>query len=210
VAGGLYRTYSAPRPENVLGWARVLVLSSGNVLTGEPPVFEGAFSVDGDVHHVSTLDNFLLTKRSFDSMPSPPEDPLDRGLVIFRNSDLVHNDAPQMCSHDSLSFNTDPTINPSLRQPAPAPGWLESLLPGNLTRRDDINGGEVGNNYISSIGDSSGCPKTQQIVYMGVAADCKYVSNYQSAENATKAILSDWSKASSNYKVRCVLRVDRR
>lgn len=37
---------------------------------------------------------------------------------------------------------------------------------------------------------------------MGVAADCKYVSQYGSRDNATKQILSNWNSASTLFKVR--------
>lgn len=42
---------------------------------------------------------------------------------------------------------------------------------------------------------------------MGVAADCTYVSNYGSPQNATKAILSDWNSATARYKVRSIIAV---
>ena len=38
-------------------------------------------------------------------------------------------------------------------------------------------------------------------IYMGVAADCTYVSQYGSQENATSQILNNWNSASSLYKV---------
>ncbi|KAH7103142.1 Metallo-peptidase family M12-domain-containing protein [Auriculariales sp. MPI-PUGE-AT-0066] len=202
-AGGLYRTYDAPLPSNVLGWARIVVHSEGDPVTGEPPSFEGAFSINGDIHHVSAYDSYILTRRSEDALPRAPTDPLDRHLVIYRNSDSVYQseERPQSCAHDSLAWNTDPTVNPALRPPAPVPTWYESLLPTNFTRRDDINGNNgATNNFASTIGQTDGCPKTQRIVYMGVAADCKYVSNYQSPQNATKAILTDWNNATGKYK----------
>ena len=39
---------------------------------------------------------------------------------------------------------------------------------------------------------------------MGVAADCEYVSNYESKDNATQAIITNWNTASALYKVRGV------
>ena len=41
-------------------------------------------------------------------------------------------------------------------------------------------------------------------MYTGVAADCKYVQQYGSIQNATSAILNDWNMASGLYKVRQV------
>ncbi len=54
--------------------------------------------------------------------------------------------------------------------------------------------------FANVIGDNSGCPKSQQVLYMGVAADCQYVSQYGNKDNATKQILNDWNLASSLYK----------
>lgn len=212
VAGGLYRPSSSPAEPpsgTTLGWARVLVHSAG----GEaPPTFEGAFSVRGDVHHIATADAYRLTRRAGDPEPAPPADPLDAHLVIFRNSDMLAEDddkqggkRPMSCAHDSLPYNTDPHLNPALRPPVAPPPWYDpfDLLPANSTlrRRDDIGPGDMpSNNYINTIGQTDGCPKTQKIVYMGVAADCTYVANYGSPQNATKAILNDWNSATARYK----------
>jgi len=38
-------------------------------------------------------------------------------------------------------------------------------------------------------------------IYMGVAADCTYVSTYNGQENATSQILNNWNSASALYKV---------
>lgn len=41
---------------------------------------------------------------------------------------------------------------------------------------DDISGGSgTSSNFIGSIGDTSGCPKTAVVVFVGVASDCTYV-----------------------------------
>lgn len=73
--------------------------------------------------------------------------------------------------------------------------------------------------FAGNIGQSAGCPLQQTIVggfhgygwsdidqchhqvYTGVAADCKYVQQYGSIQNATSAILNDWNMASGLYKV---------
>lgn len=148
-AGGVYR----PRAP-VLGWARILVHSSGDFASGVPPSFEGAFAVNGDVHHVATTDNYLRRKRPDEPHPDAPEDPLDAHLVVFRNSDMYHagsaEPAPRTCAHDSLPFNTDPRLNPSLRAPLAPPPWYDPLdlwsSNTTLSRRDDIGNGDVPSN----------------------------------------------------------------
>lgn len=52
---------------------------------------------------------------------------------------------------------------------------------------------------ISSIGSTSGCPKSQEVAFIGVAADCTYTNNYASAERARTQLLTDFNSASSLY-----------
>jgi hypothetical protein len=50
------------------------------------PVFEGAFSVYGDTHHVKLKDNYQLTKRSDDAELTSN---LNSHMVIYRDSDTI-------------------------------------------------------------------------------------------------------------------------
>jgi hypothetical protein len=54
---------------------------------------------------------------------------------------------------------------------------------------------------VNSIGQNAGCPQSQKVVYMGVAADCEYTQQYGSPQNATTQILTNWNTASALYKV---------
>ena len=143
-----------------------MVHYEGDSNTGAPPIFEGAFTVNGVTHHVSTSDNYLRNKQHLD-----PEivDPIhsDAGLVIWRDSDVLphHEEAalrlkyglppkasplprPASCAHDSLTYNTDPYENPALRKPQPSSWYdLPSLLDTYSTspnlsayKRDDVAG----------------------------------------------------------------------
>ncbi|KAF8213764.1 Metallo-peptidase family M12-domain-containing protein [Mycena galopus ATCC 62051] len=200
-----------------LGWARIMVHHQGDIDQRIAPVFEGAFSHKGVVYHVATKDNYLRHKRPLDADVSEPVDIVDSELVIWRDSDMMtaqeehfahtgeHTTpppAPETCGHDRLSYNTDTAQNPILQKPATSP-WLENTLGffGNLSaKRDDVVGTPMGTNFQSSIGDVAGCPNTQKVLYMGVAADCVYTSTYGSRENATSQILNDWNAASALYK----------
>ncbi|KAF8486694.1 Metallo-peptidase family M12-domain-containing protein [Gautieria morchelliformis] len=230
-AGGLVNSDAQP-----LGWARILVHDQGDVDAGLPPTFEGAFSINGDVHHVVTNDNYMRTKHPLDPhLLSHSEDP-SSSLVVFRDSDIMSHgeeaqfresgiqssssdnrwdtvptsDHPSVCSHDRLDWNSDPGLNPVLRRPKP-PTWFETLgfrdgepaIPDNASawyKRDDVAGATGNQNFADQIGQSAGCPTQQKIVYSGVAADCKYVQQYGSTQNATTAILNDWNMASGLYK----------
>ncbi|GAA6046913.1 hypothetical protein JCM3770_003427 [Rhodotorula araucariae] len=65
---------------------------------------------------------------------------------------------------------------------------------------DDISGGSgTSNNFISSIGDTSGCPKSAMVVFVGVASDCTYTQSYGSPAGAREQILTDFNSASALY-----------
>ncbi|GAA6010631.1 hypothetical protein JCM10207_007774 [Rhodosporidiobolus poonsookiae] len=65
---------------------------------------------------------------------------------------------------------------------------------------DDISGGSgTSSNFINSIGSTTGCPKQALVVFVGVAADCTYVSSYGSAEAAREQILTDFNTVSAVY-----------
>ncbi|TFK76635.1 hypothetical protein BDN72DRAFT_872 [Pluteus cervinus] len=207
-----------PHPA-ILGWARIMVHHQGDMDLGIPPEFEGAFSALGDVYHVMTKDNYLRNKHPLDPDVSETLDD-DSNLVIWRESDvmtaeeerhtkdnqLLHASVPvaHSCGHDRLPFNTDPYLNDILQKPlTPAPWYSAPLAPFNnatILPRDDVAGNGMGTNFIDSIGSTGGCPKTQKVILMGVAADCVYVQKYGSQANATKQILTSWNSASTLYK----------
>ncbi|KAI0757575.1 Metallo-peptidase family M12-domain-containing protein [Daedaleopsis nitida] len=208
-----------PRPSGhyELGWARITVHDQGDALADKPPVFEGAFSVNGVVHHVMTKENYLRNKLDLDPHIQLAEEHPDSNLVIWRDSDVMSKHehsrvvglgspmaAGETCGHDSIDFNTDPRQNHAIRKPtSPNAPWYDALgimQSSNITRRDDVAGGGMGMDFSGQIGQTAGCPTSQRIVYMGVAADCEYTNRYGSQANATKAIITNWNTASALYK----------
>ncbi|KAJ7771946.1 zinc metalloprotease, partial [Mycena maculata] len=198
-----------------LGWARIMVHHQGDIDQRIAPVFEGAFTAKGVVYHIATKDNYLRHKRPLDAEVTEPLDFVDSELVIWRDSDTMSAaeahlaetgeeatvPAPQTCGHDRLSFNTNPEQNPILQRPVEVSPWIDSFnLLGNFSKRDDIAGNVAGSTFVNNIGQTTGCPNTQKVLYMGVAADCVYTQKYGSHANATSQILNDWNSASSLYK----------
>ncbi|EUC65568.1 reprolysin family zinc metalloprotease [Rhizoctonia solani AG-3 Rhs1AP] len=214
-AGGVSRAWDE-LPVGELGWARIMVHSQGNPEAGIAPVYEGAFSVLGQVYHILTRENYVRTRGPNDFHPDglAGVDHLDGGLVIFRDSDMEKPPITesQTCSHDGLGFNSDddhPVLQAGKQHPQVAhdapwydPFGLLDPVPkmGMLGKRDDVAGSNSTSNFANQIGNTSGCSKTQKLVYMGVAADCEYTSRYGGAQNATAVILNDWNTASSLYK----------
>lgn len=165
-----------PRPtgKSELGWARIMVHTQGDVVQGTPPIFEGAFSVNGVVHHIMTKENYLRNKLTLDpELLSPLNDP-DSRLVIWRDSDVMsaHEEQlalasgdlpdssyrptrPHTCGHDDLSYNTDPLQNPALRKASSHP-WYDpfgvlgmSFRNESLLKRDDVAGGGTGSTLVT-------------------------------------------------------------
>ncbi|KAG6845285.1 hypothetical protein H0H87_011436 [Tephrocybe sp. NHM501043] len=152
-----------------LGWVRIMVHHQGDMERGIPPEFDGAFSVNGVVHHIMTKDNYLRTKSDLDPDATQPLDDLDSSLIIWRESDVMtaeeervakgdashsvpaHKSASaESCGHDHLGFNTDPQQNPILlRKPTDSDSWLRTTLGGlfqneTLYARDDVGTGSGG------------------------------------------------------------------
>jgi hypothetical protein len=132
----------APQPHPAdLGWARITVHRLGDNFA---PVYEGAFSANGVVYHVSTKENYLRNKHSLDPDVVRPLDIGDEHLVIWKDSDAMTPEeehlvktgskptgpvpTPMSCAHDSLAYNTDPQLNPTLRNPYVDNSWLSHLL----------------------------------------------------------------------------------
>lgn len=188
--GGIWRPNGVRAPGE-RGWARITVHDDGDPSIGRPPVFEGAFSVDGVIHHVTTKSNYLSTKLALDPDPHPLD---DTDLVIFRDSDIASIEEedfmttgkplsetrksrpPASCSHDRLAYNvakTNPVLQAAFDQ-FPQETWVDPFAldinhnrgKNLLPRQGDINnaGSNMSSNFVGSIGSTAGCPITQQIV----------------------------------------------
>lgn len=140
---------------SVLGWARITVHNQGDTELGIEPEFEGAFTINGVLHHITTKDNYIRNKDPLDPDVSTTLNfgDEDSSLVIWRDSDVMSADEehfarsgdyprnsspPLSCGHDRLPYNSpfvDITSN----------SW-DSAPFGNLTlrRRQDVAGDGMG------------------------------------------------------------------
>lgn len=197
------------------GWARIIIIRDG-----KDPMFEGAFTLNGDAHHLLSRTNYLKTRHQFD--PVVEEDGSEF-MVVFRDSDvessIQHQELKKrgdsveeiMCSSDRLDYNAHPE-NPINRMILEKPGsngvWgslgLDNLLGGGrvgLTKRQtdgDIFGGSgnsAGVNLKNTIGSTSGCPKTRQVALVGVATDCTYTGDFPTEADARSNIIKQLNSA---------------
>ncbi|KAG2217555.1 hypothetical protein INT45_006722, partial [Circinella minor] len=181
--------------ERHLGWARVILRQDLTKPGMEYPVFEGTFTMNGDMYHIKTTSNYKLSKRQDDAVLNSQD---NSHMVIYRDSDTTlvspqdnnHDDTHNNeCGFDRLAFNNGNQFqHPVLRSSHPASGELGIYTPNfdtthSLTKRQD----------------TSGCPTSTLINYMGVAADCTYTRHYGSVEDARTQIINNWNTASGVY-----------
>lgn len=190
-----------------VGWARIYVKRDG-----PKPLFEGAFSVMHDQHHVKLRSSYMKTRRASDV---DLEDKDDDYMVVYRDSDMVPRDLSELkrslssspsCHADELSFNSDPNhpVFRGLSEQSHANWGAMSVnqLLGLTRRQSDISGtgGNAGGvNLQSNIGNTAGCPKTKKVALIGVATDCSFTAGYNSTEDARGNIITMVNTASDLY-----------
>ena len=180
--GDAYIQYVGENEWSKVGWARVMVFQDGL-----RPVFEGAFQLDGDHHHIQTWQNYKSTKRSLDpDFGSADKD----GMIVWRDSDVVSKESlerrreknDRSCEFDDIPFNRG----------------LSSITRSELNI-SYIAARQGGRNHISSIGSKAGCPTSKQVARVGVATDCTYTATFPSIEAARENIIAQFNLASAQY-----------
>jgi len=198
-----------------VGWSRIIVHQDGG-----NPLFEGAFRVDGNHHHIQTRTHFMQTRVALDPVLE------DRGkeyMVVFRDSDISSNavmdgeglmhgellkksvDESSYCSADGLSFNTD-VDHPIFkgmdeRSPPKDFFWGSRSTRSIFGRQIDgtTSGNGAGVNLTTTIGSTSGCPSTRKVALVGIATDCSYTAVFNSTSAARANIISIVNSASVQY-----------
>lgn len=189
-----------------VGWTRVSMR-----VDGKQPLFEGAFSLYGDNHHIMLGHNYMKTRNAGDMLPPTRETDDDEFMVVFRDSDMLplnfarrDSDVPDlMCNSHKLEFNSNPdhpvyrNLNRKRSEVGTTP--VDSLF-GLFKRQDDAIGSASGSaNYSQTIGDTNGCPKTRKVALIGVALDCGYTHSFNSTESARDNVISVVNSASQVY-----------
>lgn len=189
-----------------VGWGRVFVRKDG-----ETPLFEGAFAVDHDHHHIQSSVNYMRTRHQYD----PEIDMLDgdqQYMVVWRDSDILPDiplehqglrraievDAPS-CQSNNLEFNLNPAHPVYLGMSHKDPRAWGIMEYTRLSKRqiDTTTGGNGGGvNLVSTIGSSSGCPTTNKVALVGVATDCTYTSAFDTKKDVQDNVITQMNTAS--------------
>ncbi|KAF7933717.1 uncharacterized protein EAE98_003426 [Botrytis deweyae] len=195
-----------------VGWARIIVKKDG-----DEPLFEGAFRLDGDHHHIQTKSSFMSTRHALD--PSLPEEGKE-SMVVWRDSDigtgytednegLMHPDLRRSaredpsCSADGLNFNTmnNPINNyePMARREEGFWGSISTRAIFGRQLDTQSGGNSAGVNLATTIGSTAGCPSTRRVALVGIATDCTYTAAFNSTETARENVIQVLNSASVQY-----------
>ncbi|KAK4507413.1 hypothetical protein PRZ48_001148 [Zasmidium cellare] len=189
-----------------VGWARISVTRDGF-----HPVFEGAFSVNHDHHHVQNSANYRRTRHSMDP---DLEEADDEYMVVWRDSDIVPDEVHAQhqelrrdldsgfgsCLSDQLSFNRrdDHPVYMAMKMKRSDSYGIMDL--SNLFSKRQIDGTTGGNsagvNLASTVGQTRGCPTTRKVALVGVATDCTYTNSFNSTQTARENVISQINTAS--------------
>jgi len=189
-----------------VGWARIMVRRDGKT-----PLFEGAFTVMGDHHHIQMKSSYETTKHEYDPSLEPSD---DEYMIVFRDTDIgrqTHSELRKRgedmsCRSDKLAFNTDlnhPVFRAMLKRDAGS--WGSMSFPALLGKRQNIDGGgagygnSAGVNLRSTIGSTAGCPTTRKVALVGVATDCSYTASFSDTDALRQNIITQVNTASDLY-----------
>jgi len=189
------------------GWARITLHRDGKT-----PIFEGAYRLHGDHHHIQTATNYLKLKHVEDPKPSAPTSTDytsgDEYMVIWRDSDVLEYYQPHdelkkrelygrvSCGSDDLTFNANYDLNS--RATSDFGEMSTSSLFGRQVDTTPGNGG-AGINLVDNIGSTAGCPKTRKVALLGVAADCNYRKQFSTEADVRTNIIQQINAASAVY-----------
>ncbi|KAI0187651.1 zinc metalloprotease mde10, partial [Astrocystis sublimbata] len=187
------------------GYARIAVLRDG-----PHPLFEGAFKVNGNFHHIQLASTYRQTR--YDEDPEAHyvdgDDDDDDYMIVWRDTDITSNphgselkrglaENASVCSSDLLEFNNqlDHPVNLGLDVRD-----LASIDSTIFRRQDDISGdGGAGANLATTIGSSQGCPTSRKVALIGIATDCTYTKVFDSRSAVTKNLIGMVNTASALY-----------
>lgn len=187
-----------------VGWARIVVH-----VDGVDPIFEGAFRVDGDHHHILPRNTYLSKRNALDPRL---EDAREDSMVIWRDSDIMpdvyrgelkRGVDTDSCISDDLAFNMMPEhpVYSTLRKEEESLWGSISMgsIFGRQTDGSSLPGNGAGVNLASTIGSTAGCPATRRVALVGIATDCSYTASFNSTASVRANIITQMNSASVLY-----------
>ena len=186
------------------GWARIVFRRDGY-----DPLFEGAFTIFQNHHHIKLRSNYLSTKHELDPDLEYSD---DEYMVMFRDSDIrnSHSELKRSeqneasCQSNQLSFNSNPShpvFSPKLERSVGVWGSapISSLFGKRQIDNTPSGGNSGGVNLKQSIGSTAGCPTSRKVALIGVATDCTYTGTFNSTQTAHQNVINQINTASNVY-----------
>ncbi|KAG1468687.1 hypothetical protein G6F56_003690 [Rhizopus delemar] len=132
----------------VLGSARI-ILRNDIKHTSDYPLFEGTFSIYGDIYHIKLKDTYRRTKRSEDA---DVQESHDTHMVVYRDSDKASMDTSAISSRSECGFDS---LN-----------HRNTLIKNQRQKRNpldiDFNYGHSTIGILSKRAPPAGCPTSQK------------------------------------------------
>lgn len=172
-----------------VGFARIIVHKT------QPLVFEGTFAVDGNVHHIQLRKDYENMKTVYDAevLAEATNDAMvvwsdkDLQAVIAKRSNMIwEKEQSTTCSADTRDL--------ALR-----------YTPGLKLHKRQALTGDTGSSFVTqaqlarTIGSTAGCPQQREVAIIGAAADCNFVSRFNSTASARASIIAAFNSASAVY-----------
>lgn len=198
-----------------VGYARVFVYDDG-----ERPLFDGSFSMWGEVHHIQRKSRYVRTK-------SPEDVDIEEGgedfMIVWRDSDMEvsplklqardgMDSEHHKCAMEDLAFNMDSnhpirkrsvklmdqTGFQRLAERGMSPIHELAAMSGLHKRQIDTSvGGGFGSDrpLRETINSRTGCPSQRLVALIGIASDCTYAQDFDDAEEITRHLVSQLNQA---------------
>lgn len=190
------------------GWARIHVLQDG-----PDPIFEGAFALNGDHHHVQTSGNYQQTRLRNDPRITSKSNEF---MVVWRDSDIISDESAHQgmdelkrsvqqdtCASQELLFNRDENhpIYRGIDIDEKRSLWSSMSSRSLFGRQIDgtTGGNSAGVNLTANIGSTAGCPTSRKVALIGVATDCTYTADFANDTAVRTNIINQVNTASQLY-----------
>jgi len=197
-------------------WERAGDASLSVYRDGKTPLFEGAFGLGLDDHTIQLRSHYQATKHENDVDLEPTEDDY---MLVWRNQDISTADistqtslvdSPQYLDNfyepweQHLKGRRDlSVIDRDITVRADARSWGRMNVRQLFGKRQSIDGTPTGNsglvNLGQNVGNTAGCPTQKKVALVGVAADCNYVSQFSSKDDARSNIINQFNTVSKLY-----------
>ena len=189
----VYKGFSYTKATSGPGWIRSGTARVAVHRDGSDPMFEGVFRIDGNSHHVQSLQKYRALKHVDDPEVQIEGDGKEaETMVVWRDSDLStfqfdHGELKRSVSNDSRCDSNLLDFNAKLDDAWRRNSQLRAVESRSLFGRQSIDGGSSGGDapgidLKSTIGSTGGCPTTRKVALVGIATDCTYWKGFDSKE----------------------------